>query len=76
MNEPGIENLLHEDRTFPPSEAFASRAHATPELYAEAEDDYVVVLDATGNRTPRLDHRTNRRTRRLEPSVLQVVHRR
>ncbi|MGI9642488.1 MAG: acetate--CoA ligase [Acidimicrobiia bacterium] len=41
MNEPGIENLLHEDRTFAPSEAFASRAHATQELYAEAEDDYV-----------------------------------
>ena len=38
---PEIENLLLERRTFPPSAAFAKRANATRELYAEAEKDPV-----------------------------------
>jgi len=37
----GIENLLQEDRTFPPSAQFASRAVGTPDLYEEAEQDFV-----------------------------------
>ncbi len=38
---PEIENLLAERRTFPPDPAFAARAIATADLYAEAERDYV-----------------------------------
>ena len=36
-----IENLLAENRTFPPDPAFAADANATPDLYAEAEADPV-----------------------------------
>ncbi len=37
---PTIENLLAEDRTFPPDPAFAAQANATADLYAEAEVDF------------------------------------
>jgi acetyl-CoA synthetase len=37
---PTIENLLVEDRTFPPDPAFAAQANATADLYAEAEADH------------------------------------
>jgi acetyl-CoA synthetase len=37
--KPEIENLLAEDRTFPPDPAFAAQANATEELYALAEAD-------------------------------------
>lgn len=36
---PALDNLLTESRTFPPSEEFAARANATPEWYAEADQD-------------------------------------
>jgi acetyl-CoA synthetase len=36
---PEIEGLLVESRTFPPDPAFAARANATADLYAEAERD-------------------------------------
>ncbi|MFV0253520.1 MAG: acetate--CoA ligase [Beutenbergiaceae bacterium] len=36
---PALENLLHEERTFPPSAAFTAHANAGPELYAAAEQD-------------------------------------
>jgi acetyl-CoA synthetase len=36
---PEIENLLAEDRTFPPDPAFAARANAQAELYERAEAD-------------------------------------
>ncbi len=35
-----LENLLREDRSFPPSTAFAGAANAGPEIYAEAEADF------------------------------------
>jgi len=35
----GIENLLHETRRFPPSEAFRAQAIAKPELYEQASTD-------------------------------------
>ena len=41
MAESGIENLLHEDRTFPPSEAFAAQANAGADLFGEADSDFV-----------------------------------
>ncbi|MBK5238467.1 MAG: AMP-binding protein, partial [Actinomycetales bacterium] len=34
-----IDNLLHEDRRFPPSAEFVSNAVAQPEIYAEAKED-------------------------------------
>jgi acetyl-CoA synthetase len=37
---PEIENLLHEQRTFPPSPAFAAQANAQADLYLEAETDF------------------------------------
>ena len=41
MSDTGIENLLHEDRTFPPSDAFVSQANATVDLFSEADEDFV-----------------------------------
>lgn len=36
---PALDNLLHESRTFPPSDEFAAQANATAELYAQADAD-------------------------------------
>ncbi|MBD7979562.1 acetate--CoA ligase [Oerskovia merdavium] len=35
----GLENLLHEERSFPPSPEFAAQANARPALYEEAKAD-------------------------------------
>ncbi len=37
---PEIENLLAENRSFPPDPAFTAQANATADLYAEAEADF------------------------------------
>ncbi|MCU1421846.1 MAG: acs [Microbacteriaceae bacterium] len=39
MSENSIDSLLHEDRRFPPSEAFTANAIAKPGLYEEAKAD-------------------------------------
>jgi acetyl-CoA synthetase len=39
-SHPEIENLLAEDRKFPPSAGFTAQANATADLYAEAEADF------------------------------------
>ena len=39
-SQPEIENLLAEDRRFPPSPEFRARANASADLYAEAEADF------------------------------------
>ena len=36
-----IENLLTEERLFPPSAAFAAAANAGPEVYEQADADYL-----------------------------------
>ena len=36
-----LENLLTEERVFPPSDAFVARANATDAIYAEAETDWL-----------------------------------
>jgi acetyl-CoA synthetase len=41
MTDSGIENLLHEDRSFSPTAEFASAAVGTEDLYQEAADDYI-----------------------------------
>ena len=40
MTNSGIENLLTEERLFPPSEEFAAQANAAAGLYDEAEQDF------------------------------------
>jgi len=40
MSEAGIENLLHENRLFPPSAEFAATANATQADYGDADADY------------------------------------
>jgi acetyl-CoA synthetase len=41
MTDSGIENLLTEERLFPPSEDFAAQANAKAGLYDEADEDFV-----------------------------------
>jgi acetyl-CoA synthetase len=36
-----LENLLHEERTFPPSAEFAAQANAQPGIHEEAAADFV-----------------------------------
>ena len=38
-SSPALENLLHEERRFPPSPEFAAQANATAEMYDEAAAD-------------------------------------
>ena len=40
MSEPGIENLLHEDRLFPPSPVFSAQANGTADLYDRGAMDF------------------------------------
>jgi acetyl-CoA synthetase len=39
MTSEALENLMHEDRSFPPSPVFAAQANAGSDLYAEASAD-------------------------------------
>ena len=39
MTSEALENLLHEERTFPPSAQFAAQANGTPALYEQAQAD-------------------------------------
>ncbi len=41
MGDTSIENLLREERTFPPPPGFAAKANAQPDLYAKADADRV-----------------------------------
>jgi acetyl-CoA synthetase len=41
VTESGIENLLVEERLFPPSDAFTAQANASAGLYEEATEDFV-----------------------------------
>jgi acetyl-CoA synthetase len=41
MEDRGIENLLQENRTFPPPAEFTAEAVGTADLYEEADDDFV-----------------------------------
>ena len=41
MSSKPLENLLREDRVFPPPPAFAAAANAKPGIYEQAEADYV-----------------------------------
>jgi acetyl-CoA synthetase len=45
VSQEALENLLHENRTFPPSPEFAAQANAKPEMYAEAAEDRLAFWD-------------------------------
>ena len=45
MSHEALENLLHEDRVFPPSAEFAAQANATAALYDEAKADRLAFWD-------------------------------
>ena len=40
MTTEALDNLLHENRRFPPPEDLAATANVTAETYAEAESDF------------------------------------
>jgi len=44
-NSESLENLSTENRTFPPSAAFAEQANARSELYAHADKDRLAFWD-------------------------------
>ena len=46
MTSEALENLLHEERTFPPSEEFAAQANGSAALYEQAADDRLAFWDA------------------------------
>ena len=50
MSDEALENLLHEDRTFPPSPAFAAQANAKADLYDKAAEDRLAFWDAQAAR--------------------------
>jgi acetyl-CoA synthetase len=45
QSAPAIENLLSENRTFPPSAEFSAQANAQASLYEEAEADFVAFWE-------------------------------
>jgi acetyl-CoA synthetase len=45
MSNDTLENLLHEERRFPPSSEFSAQAVARPELYDEAAEDRLAFWD-------------------------------
>ena len=44
-----LENLSHENRTFPPSQAFTAQANAQSSLYQEAADDRLAFWERQAN---------------------------
>ncbi len=50
MSDEALENLLHENRVFPPDPQFAASANATAELYDQAEADRLGFWDAQARR--------------------------
>ncbi len=50
MSNEALENLLQEDRRFPPSDAFAAQANAKPEIYERADADRLAFWAEQANR--------------------------
>ena len=50
MSNEALENLLHEDRTFPPDPAFAASANATPALAEQAAADRIAFWEDQARR--------------------------
>ncbi|MCU0297377.1 MAG: acetate--CoA ligase [Candidatus Nanopelagicales bacterium] len=50
MSDEALENLLHEDRVFPPDPEFAEQANAKADLYQQASDDRLGFWDTQAAR--------------------------
>jgi len=50
MSDEALENLLHENRLFPPSAEFAAQANATAQMYDDAAADRLAFWDAQASR--------------------------
>jgi acetyl-CoA synthetase len=50
MSHDAVENLLHENRHFPPTASFAAAANAQPELYEAAAADRIKFWETQANR--------------------------
>jgi acetyl-CoA synthetase len=50
VSNEALENLLQEDRRFPPSDAFAAQANAKPEIYERADADRLAFWAEQANR--------------------------
>ncbi|MCH9718689.1 MAG: acetate--CoA ligase [Actinomycetia bacterium] len=50
MSEEALENLLHEERTFPPDESFAAAANLTAAAYEEAAEDRIAFWEEQARR--------------------------
>jgi acetyl-CoA synthetase len=50
MSTDAVENLLHENRHFPPSAQFAAQANAQPNLYELAQSDRIKFWEAQAER--------------------------
>mgnify|MGYP000911227860 CR=1 FL=1 len=50
MSDEALENLLHENRTFPPSAEFAAQANAKAEMYDQAAADRLGFWDEQARR--------------------------
>ena len=50
MSDEALENLLHENRLFPPSPEFAAQANATAQMYEQAAADRLAFWDAQASR--------------------------
>ncbi len=50
MSDEALENLLHEDRVFPPDPAFAEQANAQADMYEQAATDRLAFWDAQAAR--------------------------
>ena len=69
-----LDNLLHEDRRFPPPADLAANANVTADTYAEAEADFDGFW---ADQAKRLSWHTEPTRPRLEqPAVRQMVRRR
>jgi len=50
LSEEALENLLHEERTFPPDESFAAAANLTAAAYEEAAEDRIAFWEEQARR--------------------------
>ena len=50
MSQDAVENLLHENRHFPPNSDFAAQANAQPALYQRAQDDRIKFWEEQAKR--------------------------
>ena len=50
MSTDAVENLLHENRHFPPSASFAAQANAQPGLYGLADADRIKFWESQADR--------------------------